>query len=384
MICRLVICIYIIDYEKGMYVAVATFYQAFKLKSRIWRTMLKRNGVTGIGVGYADPNRPAKGAAIVLYTLRNLSAVTQTKLQAVTKDISRASAIPIRILGAGSFKMEAAAPTQTNPRQRWRPVPGAVSVGTTVPTTAGGTGGLIVIKNNTLFILSNAHVLVPTNTNQFHNTIQPSPADGGRTADQIGRAFQFVPLTTTGVNFQDSAIAIANSNSLLNPRYLINQSGGLITVPGHLLSYRLGMTFKRMAKTNGFARGVVEAIGVEQRVRGDSGIKIFRDQTVIRFTQGRTGPGDSGSVWLNDSNDRLNNYAAAVHFAGSTDGTRSVSFPIERAMRTYGTLVAVPAGAGRYKAGVTKGKAPKNNYAYVRPMTRKQLALSPIIKSDAD
>jgi hypothetical protein len=144
------------------------------------------------------------------------------------------------------------------------------------------------------------------------------------------------------------------------------------------------MTFKRMAKTNGFARGVVEAIGVEQRVRGDSGIKIFRDQTVIRFTQGRTGPGDSGSVWLNDSNDRLNNYAAAVHFAGSTDGTRSVSFPIERAMRTYGTLVAIPAGAGRYKAGVAKGKAPKNNYAYVRPMTRKQLALSPVIKSNAE
>ncbi|WP_348621355.1 hypothetical protein [Paenibacillus polymyxa] len=116
MMCGLVICIYIIDYEKGMYVAVATFYQAFKLKSRIWRTMLKRNGVTGIGVGYADPNRPAKGAAIVLYTLRNLSAVTQTKLQAVTHNISRASAVPIRILGVGSFKREAAAPTQTNPQ----------------------------------------------------------------------------------------------------------------------------------------------------------------------------------------------------------------------------------------------------------------------------
>lgn len=84
--------------------AVATFYQAFKLKSRIWRTMLKRNGVTGIGVGYADPNRPAKGAAIVVYTLRNLSAVTQTKLQAVTHNISQASAVPIRILGVGSFK----------------------------------------------------------------------------------------------------------------------------------------------------------------------------------------------------------------------------------------------------------------------------------------
>lgn len=116
MMCGLVICIYIIDYEKGMYVAVATFYQAFKLKSRIWRTMLKRNGVTGIGVGYADPNRPAKGAAIVLYTLRNISAVTQTKLQAVTHNISRASAVPIRILGVGSFKREAAAPTQTNPQ----------------------------------------------------------------------------------------------------------------------------------------------------------------------------------------------------------------------------------------------------------------------------
>ncbi|MCY9662683.1 hypothetical protein P5G65_22540 [Paenibacillus chondroitinus] len=355
----------------------STFYQAFKLKNRIWRSMLGRPGVTGIGVGFADPNKPAKGAAIILYTDKKMSSAKKSGLYEVTGKWTKASSVPFRVYMTGQFKESSVSPTQSGPRERWRPIPGGVSVGTTVPTSAGGTGGLIVIKNNTLFILSNAHVLVPDNTTEFHNTIQPSPADGGRTADQIGRAFQFVPRRTTSANFQDSAIAVANSNSLLNPRYLINDRGSLITVPGHLLSYQVGMTFKKMGKTSGFGRGVVEAIGVERTVTGNLGTLLYRDQTVVRFTENRSLPGDSGSVWLNDSSDRLNNYAAAVHFASPSDGSRSICYPIERAMRSYGTLVAIPAGStGRFKAGAVGGRAPRNNYAYVRPLTRKQLSLT--------
>lgn len=356
----------------------STFYQAFKLKNRIWRSMLGRREVTAIGVGFADPNKPAKGAAIILYTVKKMSAATKSGLYEVTGKLSKASSVPFRVIMTGQFKDSSVSPTQTGPRDKWRPIPGGVSVGTTVPTPAGGTGGLIVIKNNTLFILSNAHVLVPDNTTQFHNTIQPSPGDGGRTADQIGRAFQFVPRRTTSANFQDSAIAVANSNNLLNPRYLINERGSLITVPGHLLSYRVGMTFKKMGKQGGFGRGVVEAIGVERMSSGNLGTLLYRDQTVIRFTEGRSRPGDSGSVWLNDSSDRLNNYAAAVHFASESEGSRSISFPIDRAMKSYGTLVAIPSGAGRFKAGAVRGHAPRNNYAYVRPLSRKQLSLTPV------
>ena len=357
----------------------STFYQAFKQKNLIWRSMLGRPEVTGIGVGFADPNRPAKGAAIIVYTAKKMSAATKSGLYEVTGKLSKTSSVPFRVIMTGKFRESAATPTQTGPRDRWRPIPGGVSVGTSVPTSASGTGGLIVIKNGTLYILSNAHVLVPDNTTQFHNTLQPSPAEGGRSTDQIGRAFQFVSRSTTSANFQDSAIAIANSNNLLNPRYLINEQGSLITVPGHLLSYRVGMTFKKMGSTSGFGRGVVEAIGVERMVSGSLGTLLYRDQTVVRFTQNRSRPGDSGSVWLNDSSDRLNNYAAAVHFASPSDGSRSICFPIERAMRTYETLVAIPAGAGRFKAGAIGGRAPRNNYAYVRPLTRKQLSLTRVI-----
>lgn len=359
---------------------MSTFHEAFQLKNRVWRSMLKRPGVTGIGVGFADPAKPSQGAAVILYTLKRLPTKTANRLFAVTARLTQSSSVPIRIINSGAFKAEAARPQQTGPRQRWRPVPGGVSVGTDVPQSAGGTGGLIVIKNNTLYILSNAHVLVPTNTTAFHNTIQPSPADGGRSPGSvIGRAFQFVPLRTGSANFQDSAIAVANSNSLLNPRYLINSNGGLITVPGHLLSYRVGMTFKRMGKTSGFGRGVVEAIGVERMVNyGSLGTLLFRDQTVVRFTTGSTGPGDSGSVWLNDTSGPLNNYAAAVHYAGS-GGTRSLCFPIDRAMRSYGILVAIPSSQG-FKGGSAKGAAPKNDYSYVRPISNKQLAKNPPVR----
>jgi hypothetical protein len=362
-----------------MHVAI-TFKQAFRMKDRIWRTMLKRTGVTGIGVGFADPRKPSKGAAVIVYTLKKLSAQAESRLLKATGRLTAASSVPFRIIRSGAFKEEAAAPKQTGPRQRWRPMPGAVSVGTTVPVSAGGTGGLIVIKDRRLFILSNAHVLAPDNTTVFHNTIQPSPADGGTTSDQIGRLFQYVQRRPTGVNFQDSAIAIANTDSLLNPRYLINEQGSLITVPGHLLSYPVGRTFKRMAKTTGFARGVVEAIGVERRVTGSLGTLLYRNQTVIRITQGRTAAGDSGSVWLNDTNTNTNNYAAAVHFAGSSDGLRSISFPIERAMASYGTLVAIPAAGQGFKAGKVGGRPPKNNYAYTRPTAKRELPVRVVHK----
>lgn len=363
-----------------MFVAI-TFYEAFRLKNRIWRSMLKRPGVTGIGVGYADPSKPSSGAAVILYTSKRLPTNVSTLLLEETGKLTQSSSVPFRLVRSGTFKNEAARPKQTGPRQRWRPTPGGVSVGTDVPQAVTGTGGLIVTKNNSLFLLSNAHVLVPTNRNIFHNTVQPGPADAGRSPrDLIGRAYQFVPLQTGTANYQDSAIAIANSNSLLNPRYMINTNGGLITVPGHLRSYRVGMTFKRMGRTSGFGRGVVEAIGVDLRINygGSLGILMFRDQTVVRFTQGRTGPGDSGSVWLNDASGSLNNYATAIHYAGS-DGTRSICFPIDRPMRSYGTRVAVPA-AGGFRGGEVKGSPLRNNHSYVRPISASQLAKSRAVR----
>lgn len=228
------------------------------------------------------------------------------------------------------------------------------------------------MRKKQLYILSNNHVLSNNNSSAFCATVQPGPADGGISRrDTIGRAFKFVRLRLGKVNFQDSAIAIPNSNSLLNPRYLSRSSGKLITVPGHLLSYPVGLQVFKSGRTTGFVRGTVESNNVDIRVfyGGTLGTLLFRNQSIIRGNTGPVSlPGDSGSVWLRAS-DR---FAAALNFAGTSDGIRSISNPIGTVMSTYGLRIAIPAPGGTFKAGAIRGIAPRGNHAYVQPLTDEQ------------
>ncbi|UJF35068.1 S1 family peptidase [Paenibacillus hexagrammi] len=353
---------------------MATFHEALKHKNRISMALLKRSDVLAVGVGYADPNKPNLGAGIVVYTKKK---IVPTGMNYVNQVMAKAGAnVPVRIVSSGAFKShaESAKPKvvkRTSYRSRVRPVPGGVSIGKAIPA-ATGTVGLIVIKNNQLYMLSNNHVLIRDNSTAYSETLQPGPADGGQSGvDRVGRAFQFVPLRPGQVNYQDSAISIPTSNSLLNPRYQISSSGQLITVPGHLLSYPVGLQVMKSGRTSGFVRGTVESNNVDVRVSygGSLGTLLFRNQSVIRGNNGPVSlPGDSGSVWLRAS-DR---YAAALNFAGTADGLRSISNPLGVVMSTYGLRVAIPAANRTFKAGLIKGAAPRGNHAYVQPLSKEQ------------
>ncbi|MDF2646280.1 MAG: hypothetical protein K0Q73_2085, partial [Paenibacillus sp.] len=127
----------------------------------------------------------------------------------------------------------------------------------------------------------------------------------------------------------------------------------------------------KSGRTTGFVRGTVEANNVDVRVSygGTLGTLLFRNQSVIRGNTGAVSlPGDSGSVWLRSS-DR---FAAALNFAGTADGRRSISSPMGTVMSTYGLRIAIPAAGGTFKAGAIKGIAPRGNYAYVQQLTKEQ------------
>jgi hypothetical protein len=354
---------------------MATFHEALKHKNRLSPVLLKRAEVMGVGVGYADPKKPTAGASVIVYTHQKIVPSGLNNLKSVASKLG--SSVPVRFLSADSFKahvLKAPKPKvykATTFQSRNRPVPGGVSIGKTNPF-ATGTAGLIVIKNNQLYILSNNHVLIRDNSSAFSETVQPGPADGGRSGtDRVGRAYQFVPLHPGEVNFQDSSIALPTSNSLLNPRYLRNASGDLITVPGHLLSYPVGLQVFKSGRTSGAVRGTVESNNVDVRVSygGSLGTLLFRNQTVIVGTSGPVSlPGDSGSVWLRSS-DR---YAVALNFAGPADGSRSISNPIGVVMASYGVRTAIPAAGGTYTAGKIKGTAPHGDASYVQPLTAQQ------------
>ncbi|WP_246362074.1 S1 family peptidase [Paenibacillus alba] len=353
---------------------MATFQEALKQKNRISPVLLKRAGVTAVGVGYADPQKPALGAGVIVYTHQKIIPSSLTSLKGVLTKAG--TSVPVRFVHAGKFNAHASSSNAKGSKAtsftgRVRPVPGGVSVGKLNPD-ATGTAGLIVIKNNQLYVLSNNHVLINNNSSAFSATVQPGAADGGTgSRDTIGRAFQFVRLVPGGVNFQDSAIALPNSNSLLNPRYQISSSGQLITVPGHLLSYPVGLQVMKSGRTTGFVRGTVEANNADIRVSygGTLGTLLFRNQSIILGNNGPVSlPGDSGSVWLRAS-DR---FAAALNFAGTADGKRSISNPIGIIMSTYGIRVAIPAANNTVRSGSIRGIAPIGNHAYVQPLTEQQ------------
>ncbi|WP_230633145.1 hypothetical protein [Paenibacillus athensensis] len=357
---------------------MANFHQALQHKNRLSPVLLKRAGVMAVGVGYADPGKPASGACVIVYTKKNIAAAEITSLKlAVTRATGAGANVPMRFVSTGTFHGHAGPKAQSGAKpavygKRVRPVPGGVSIGKPDPA-ATGTAGLIVIKNNQLYILSNNHVLIKNNSTAYSETLQPGPADGGRTViDRVGRAYEFVRLRKDIANVVDAAIALPLSNSTLNPRYVINRNGALITVPGHLLSYRVGELFMKFGRTTEYVTGIVESNNVDVRVDygGSLGVLLFRNQSVIRGTVPVSLPGDSGSVWLRAS-DR---YAAALNFAGTADGLRSISNPIASVMSIFGLRVAIPAADGKFAAGAVKGAAPQGNHAYVQPLTARQRA----------
>lgn len=355
---------------------MATFHEALKHKNRISPVLLKRAGVMAVGVGYADPGKPALGAGVIVYTHQKIVPSSINSLKSVAAKAG--SSVPVRFVSSGAFKINASAPSTSKTKDikirsfqsRIRPVPGGVSIGKTDPVSTG-TAGVIVIRKGKLYILSNNHVLIKNNSSDFSATVQPGPADAAIPGNIVGRAFQFVRLNKGGVNYQDSAIAIPKSNSLLNRRYLASSSGQLITVPGHLLSYPVGLKLIKSGRTSGFVRGTVESNNVDVRVSygGTLGTLLFRNQSVIRGDSGAVSlPGDSGSVWLR-AKDR---FAAALNFAGTADGIHSISNPIGYVMSTYGLRIAIPASGGTFKAGSVKGIAPRGNHSYVQSLTKEQ------------
>lgn len=333
---------------------MATFSAALQAKKRMAKRVLKLSGVHGIGVGYKDPAHPKKGAAVIVYTDRLASA--STGLLSATA-LGKKTNVPVRIVKTGKLRANA-----TDYKVRIRPVIAGYSVGT---IEGSGSTGLIVAPTGepaTRYLFSNNHVLNPSNTDNREAMIQPGGADGGTVAqDRIGRLYRYVRLNPTGTNLIDAALSLPTRNSLLNPRYAT-----VGVVPGHVTAYRVGERFKKVGRTTGRVNGTVESVYTDLQINygGSLGLLTFEDQTVIRGKNPVSLPGDSGSVWLRQSD----HYAAAVNYAGTADGRRSIAYPVQWFMQVFNTRVARPNGAGRVLR-VDTGSSPRS---YTRQLTNEE------------
>ncbi|RUT29916.1 hypothetical protein EJP77_13985 [Paenibacillus zeisoli] len=343
---------------------MASFSEAYQLKEKLSKQLLKKPGIHAVGVGLHRPKSPRSGAAVIVYTDKALTANASRRPSRLTFN-KNGKKIMVPVIYKPTPKIRSHALAKRSFTNRIRPVIAGYSVGT---PTASGTAGLIVSgrTGRQKYIFSNNHVLNETNSSLYSATLQPGGADGGSVPkDRVGRLNRFVKLSSTKPNYIDAAISLPIRNSILSPRYAL-----VGVLPGYVTSYRIGDKFKKVGRTTGLVSGTVDSIHTDVKISyegyADLGTVTFKNQTVIKSSNPISLPGDSGSVWLTSKG----NYAAAVNYAGSSDGRMSIAYPVQWAMQALNTKVAQPTGTGVIK----KIQVPASKkQQYVRPLTPKQL-----------
>ncbi|HJW83832.1 MAG TPA: hypothetical protein VJ754_05965 [Anaerolineae bacterium] len=304
-----------------------TLALAQQMKRQYAAELLRRANVVAAGVGY-------KIAGDV--QTDELSVIVSVKKKLPVAQLAAADLIP-KLLG--DVKTDVIETGEIvafqDPRQKMRPARPGVSIGHFQITA--GTLGCLVRKGGQVYILSNNHVLANSNEAQLGDAIlQPGPADGGTSADQIGTLAEFVPIAfdggsppggclsqlmsllgitprqpvqvnEPGNNTVDCALARPTTPDLVNPDILN------IGVPIGAGAATLGTPLQKSGRTTRYTTGTVLQIDVTVTVNYGGPIATFTGQLMAgAMSQG----GDSGSAVLD-----MSKRVVGLLFAGSASTT---------------------------------------------------------------
>jgi hypothetical protein len=300
------------------------------------KTLLSKLNVVAAGIGYKISGGKTTDTLAIICSVD----IKQAKNMLAEKDLipSTVENIPTDVNPTGVISVF------QDPRGRFRPAPGGVSLGH--PRITTGTLGCYVRKNGKTYILSNNHVIANSNDAMPGDFIlQPGPADGGTDPqDRLARLTEFIPIRfeeqTSTCPFGETAagflnllaaasgsttrirtVRISTEENLvdcglaepLNSSDIKNEILGIGSVAG-ITEGTLGLNIKKSGRTTGLTTGAIEQIDVSVRVNYGSGkTALFVDQLLAgSMSQG----GDSGSAVLDDSNNLV-----GLLFAGSQTTT---------------------------------------------------------------
>lgn len=195
-----------------------------------------------------------------------------------------------------------------------------LAIGTSIghyAITAGTLGCFVQLRDGSVRILSNNHVLADENRGKRGDAvIQPGSYDGGkRGKDTVGALAEFVPLRPSKVNFVDAALATIRKDVNYRPGEIrnIGKLGGVVEI------LEAVERVEKFGRTTGHTRGRVTAFELDNVVVGyDIGAVRFDNQIEIEgegnrpFSRG----GDSGSLVVSAEG----NEAFGLLFAGSETG----------------------------------------------------------------
>jgi hypothetical protein len=287
--------------------------------------LMRVNNVVAVGVGYKTVgNVRTDELAVVVSVVKKLPLIQLPERARVPKTLN---GMPTDVVETGMiFALQ-------NPTDKMRPARPGISIGHFQITA--GTLGCLVQRGGQVYILSNNHVLANSNAAQVGDAIlQPGPADGGTSADQIGTLEQFVPIgfgvslgcsplsllmrllgrsptpkvNEPGNNTVDCAIAKPLSADLVNPDILN------IGIPTGAGMASLGTQVQKSGRTTGHTTDQITQIDVTVSVSyGGTRVAVFKNQLMA-------GPmssgGDSGSAVLD-----MNKQIVGLLFAGSESTT---------------------------------------------------------------
>ena len=289
------------------------------------REWLRRPGVTAVDVGFKIKDDDMTDDVALRVHVARKRAVPELAADEVFNDSKKQKLVngfPVDVIEANYGlsaltapavleDLDDAAVATIERTTEFDPLIGGISCGN--PRVTAGTIGAIVFSRTTCrpMILSNWHVLAGASAAAVgEGILQPGRVDGGTE----------VVATLTRMRLDsrmDAAVATLNG-ARGHSRDIL----GLGTVSG-MDTATLGMNVVKSGRTTGITRGVVDGVSLNTSIDyGDPGVVSFSNQ--IRIVPRPPWPavdyevsrgGDSGSLWLNEANNR----AIGLHFAGETD-----------------------------------------------------------------
>jgi hypothetical protein len=315
------------------------FAEAKYMKAQYSKHIMEMPNVVGVGIGYKESSGKISDELCVTVLVRRKlpiealpsSGIIPHELEGVTTDV----------IEVGDLRAQQAR------TDRWRPVPGGVSIGHYLITA--GTLGCVVRdrSSNERLILSNNHVLANSNQARPGDPIlQPGVADHGNVAsDTVAQLIRFVPISfsieppTCGI--AQGVVAVSNKLAKIlgsghrlqafkqSPQAVNNVDAAVarpevgiefldeileIGVVGGVTPAKLGMRVRKSGRSSGFTTGQITVLDATVDVNYSDKVARFEGQII---TTGMSAPGDSGSLLVAD--DAL--LAVGLLFAGSEQVT---------------------------------------------------------------
>ncbi len=307
-----------------------------KLLPELNPVLFNKPNLVATGIGYKKVQGKKTGDLCIICSVETKVAATSLSKKELIPDFIEGLPTDVNPVGY-IYPLQA-------PTGRFRPSPGGVSIGH-LQTTAG-TLGCLVKKGESIYILSNNHVLANSNQSVKGDAIlQPGPIDGGNVLkDQIAELSDFIPIKFENENgsckIANAIINIFNFLARLSRSDVrlfsksISQNTNLVDcaiakplnegdVMNEILQIGtvkessegvLDMNLKKSGRTTGLTGGTIEQVDATVRVNfGSNRTAIFTDQLIAGdMSQG----GDSGSIVLSDDNEIV-----GLLFAGNTNFT---------------------------------------------------------------